>query len=109
MCDALVTLISTSDKTITLLSAVAPSLLSSFSPYEVSSDSSQSSCSAALNKVTRLARRGLSSKSDSDIMASVVSQYSVTVPSNGSRRKRRKRSLLTGGTGVDYPVTAAVS
>ena len=109
MCDALVTLISTSDKTITLLSAVAPSLLSSFSPYDVSSDSSHSSCSAALNKVTRLASRGLASKSDSDILASIVSQYSVTVPSNGSGIKRRKRSLLTGVTGVDYPVTAAVS
>lgn len=105
MCDALVTLISTSDRTVTMLSAVAPSLLSSFSPYEVSSDRSQSFCSSALNKVTRLASRGLASKRDSDVLASIVSQYSVTVPSNASRRKRY---LLTGA-GVDYPVTAAVS
>ena len=87
------------DKSQALLSTLASSLLSSFSPYEVVSPSAQQVCSNALIVLASLSGEGYIKGSHplSQSIATVISSYTVTAPGTSSNSS----SL--------YPVTSAVS
>ena len=90
------------DRSQDLLSTLAVSLLSSFSPYEVVSASAQDVCSKALLVLSTLSGEGFieGSRSLSQSIASVISSYTVTAPATS-------RSLNTSSS--LYPVSSAVS
>ena len=90
------------DRSQELLSTLAVSLLSSFSPYEVVSASAQDVCSKALLVLSTLSGEGFiqGSRSLSQSIASVISSYTVTAPAT-SRSSNTSSSL--------YPVSSAVS
>ena len=90
------------DRSQDLLSTLAVSLLSSFSPYEVVSASAQDVCSKALLVLSTLSGEGFieGSRSLSQSIASVISSYTVTAPAT-SRSSNTSSSL--------YPVSSAVS
>jgi hypothetical protein len=99
LCQAIVTAAALQDKSQALLSTLASSLLSSFSPYEVVSASAQQECSKALSVLASLSEKGYieGSRTLSQSIASVISSYTATAPGTNSNSS----SL--------YPVTSAVS
>ena len=102
LCQAIVTAAALQDKSQALLSTLAASLLSSFSPYEVVSTSAQEMCSKALLVLATLSGEGYltGSHSLSQSIAAVISSYTVTASAIDS-------SPLTSSS--LYPVSSAVS
>ena len=103
LCQALVTATSIQDRTPSLLTTLTSSLLQSFSPWEVISDSAKTICSTALSKAVSLSRRGYlkGSKVTAQLLVDLISAFS----SNSSSKSGRRLGQLIGS----YPVTTAVS
>lgn len=102
LCQALVTSASTQDRSPALLQTLTSSLLSSFSPYEVTTAGGKQICAVALLKVAALARAGLIDRSyrTSQLLSDLISAY--TILNNGSQAN----SAISR---TQYPVTTAVS
>ena len=103
LCQALVTATSIQDRSPSLLTTLTTSLLQSFSPWEVISDSAKTICSTALSKAVSLSRRGYlkGSKVTAQLLVDLISAFS----SNSSSISGRRLGQLIGS----YPVTTAVS
>ena len=103
LCQALATAASIQDRTPSLLTTLTSSLLQSFSPWEVISDSAKTICATALSKVASLSRRGYlkGSKVTAQLLVDLISAFS----SNSSSISGRRLGQLIGS----YPVTTAVS
>ena len=103
LCQALITASKAQDKSPSLLGTLVASLLSSFSPDEITSDSGKVLCAEALTRISALTRKGYlsGSKSVAQQVASLASLYTVNSPLSASRRRLSATA--------DYPVTKAVS
>jgi hypothetical protein len=102
LCQALVTAATVQDKSTSLLSTLIASLLSSFSPDEVSVPSSQLICGQALTVLSNLSSNGyIEDTATSLLLAQVISSFAVKASTN-----------FTGGrrlaTSTSYPVDSAV-
>ena len=103
LCQALVTATSIQDRSPSLLTTLTTSLLQSFSPWEVISDSAKTICSTALSKAVSLSRRGnlKGSKVTAQLLVDLISAFSSNSSSISGRR--------LGQFENSYPVTTAVS
>ena len=103
LCSALVTAASVQDKSSSLLSTLAASLLSSFSPSEVISPAARKNCTLALLDVVALSKAGYISGDlgTSKSLANVVSAYIVQSTTVGTKRRLSISNTV-------YPVTQAV-
>ena len=103
LCQALVTATSIQDRSPSLLTTLTTSLLQSFSPWEVISDSAKTICSTALSKAVSLSRRGYlkGSKVTAQLLVDLISAFSSNSSSISGRR--------LGQFENSYPVTTAVS
>jgi hypothetical protein len=87
LCQALVTASQYQDKSSSLLETTASSLLTSFSPHEVTSALGTPSCTAAVLIVASLSRKGfLEIEQNSQLVVDLISEY----------------ALLTNVTAIDY-------
>ena len=87
LCEALVTASQYQDKSSSLLETTASSLLTSFSPHEVTYAVGTPSCTAAVLEVASLSRKGfLEIEQNSQLVVDLISEY----------------ALLTNVTAVDY-------
>ena len=87
LCQALVTAYKFQDKSSSLLETTASSLLTSFSPHEVTSALGTPSCTAAVLIVASLSRNGfLEIEQNSQLVVDLISEY----------------ALLTNVTEIDY-------
>ena len=91
---ALVTAEARQDKSPSLLATLSASLLSSFSPSDVITDSGKAICEKALLKVSSLSRRGylVGSAVNAQVLAELVSAYTVKTAVTSSRRRLDEKS-----------------
>jgi hypothetical protein len=102
LCQAIIKASRIQDRSTSLMTTLATSLLLSFSPHEVVSDRAKQMCATALKKVSILSRRGYlgGSSYNTQLFADLVSSYSTNIVPTTRRR------LSTSSTVV---VTDAVS
>ena len=104
LCMAIVSAFKIQDPSTPLLSTLAASLLTSFNPSEVFSDSAKHSCSLALLNISQLSRdghlQGLTATSQT--LAEVISLYTIMPATDKGSR------LLSSTDNTVYPVETAV-
>ena len=93
------------DRSSSLLVTLASSLLSSFSPSDVVSDSGKAICATALLTVSSLSRKGYlaGSSETAQVVAQLLSLYSIDSPTSSYRRR------LSSSSSGPYDLSAAAS
>ena len=104
LCMAIVSAFKIQDPSTALLSTLATSLLTSFNPSEVFTDSAKGNCSLALLDISRLSRDGYLQglTGTSQTLAEVISLYAILPATDKANR------LLSSTDSTAYPVETAV-
>ena len=104
LCMAIVSAFKIQDPSTPLLTTLATSLLTSFNPSEVFSDSAKGNCSLALLDISRLSRDGYLQglTGTSQTLAEVISLYAILPATDKGNR------LLSSTDKTVYPVETAV-
>ena len=106
LCQALVTAYKFQDKSSSLLETTASSLLTSFSPYEVTSGLGTPSCTAAVLIVASLSRKGfLEIEQNSQLVVDLISDYSlltnVTTTANSPVKQKNVNTAVRQCSPID--------
>jgi hypothetical protein len=104
LCIAIVSAFKIQDPSTPLLTTLATSLLTSFNPSEVFTDSAKGNCSLALLDISRLSRDGFLQglTATSQTLAEVISLYAILPATDKGSR------LLSSTDKTVYPVETAV-